>query len=273
MFNKNKTKLGLFMGLLLLTFSSSQVKASILINEISPSTNNEWVELYNDSDLEVNLNGFLLEDGNSSHSDDLTLSGSIQSKGFVVFNHNEGWLNNGGDTLKLYNNASPSAIVDQYTYGNVDSSKVVARIPNGSENWLVTDQITMGLPNPSPTNTPLPTQTATATPTQTPTVAAVSNTATSTSRPSPTKTPTVKPQATPTETPFPVSTSDTSQDTEILVESTSTPLGQVAGISTEKNNTYLPIVLISFGAIFILVALFRLYKSKKSEYNGKTNED
>jgi hypothetical protein len=163
------------------------VHAAVWINEISPSTDPEWIELHNDGSVEVDLASWLLEDGNSSHSDDLLLSGVISPFGYLVFNHKEGWLNNSGDTLKLYNNASPSAIVDQYMYESVSADKTIARIPSGSESWQLATS-SQGVANPIPSPSPSPSPSPTPTPSPSP-----SPTPTPTPKPSPSPSPTQKP--------------------------------------------------------------------------------
>ncbi|HBD02377.1 MAG: putative cell surface glycoprotein [Microgenomates group bacterium GW2011_GWC1_46_16] len=157
------------LSLIILLLVPAPVRAAVLLNEISPATNPEWIELYNDGDTLIDLTGFLLEDGNTNHTDDLVLSGSLASHSYGVFFHNEGWLNNGGDTLKLYDNATPSAnIIDQYTYGSLTAEKSVFRSPNGSENW-VTGFPTQNASNPAPSPSPSPSPTPSPTPTPTPT--------------------------------------------------------------------------------------------------------
>src|SRR3989339_132217 len=147
------------LSLIILLLVPAPVRAAVLLNEISPATNPEWIELYNDGDTLIDLTGFLLEDGNTNHTDDLVLSGSLASHSYGVFFHNEGWLNNGGDTLKLYDNATPSAnIIDQYTYGSLTAEKSVFRSPNGSENW-VTGFPTQNASNPAPSPSPSPSPT------------------------------------------------------------------------------------------------------------------
>ena len=250
----------LFLSLIL----PSNVNASVIINEFSPSTNPEWIELYNDGDFDVDISGYLLEDGNSIKTDDLILSGTLLSKGFLVFEHVEGWLNNSGDTIKLYNNASSSAIIDQYTYGNVDSTKSMARIPNGSENWEITLNISKNTINPSPTPSPTPEPTSTPEPTNTPTM---TSTATSTPSPAPTKTPTIKPTVPSTVKP---TDKPNSTDAPMLIGLTGenpTPEGYVLGESNTKKSPFLSIFFIISGLLFMTVGGVNLYKKMKTEYN------
>ena len=246
------------------------ILASVIINEFSPSTDPEWIELYNDGDTDIDLAGYLLEDGNSIKTDDLTLSGIISAQGFIVFNHTDGWLNNGGDTIKLYNNATTPVIIDQYTYGTVNSTKSVARIPNGSENWEITSNITNNATNPTPTLTP--TQTLTETPTQEPTKTPSSTpTVTSTPKPTPTKTATPKPINTPTIKPINDSDNKIEPILVGLNNGDKTPEGEVLGEGTSKKSSLVPIIFISLGLLFMSLGGVSLFKKMKTEYN-KTYE-
>ncbi len=185
--------LRLWVFLTILFSAVTPALAAVWINEISPSTNPEWVELYNDGSDPVDLTNWRLEDANSSKTDDLTLSGTIGPGAYLVFNRGDGWLNNSGDTVYLINSASPSAIVDQYAYSSVTSDKVVARSPDGSENWVTTTS-SEGSANPAPTPTPTPTPSPTPAPTPTPSPSPVPTLA-----PSPTPKPSVKPSPSPTD--------------------------------------------------------------------------
>lgn len=205
----------------ILTIFVTKVSAAILINEISPSTDPEWIELYNDGSSSIDLAGYLLEDGNTSHTDDLILSGNIPSHGYLIFSRSEGWLNNGGDTLKLYNNATPSAmIIDQYTYGDINKpEKVIARSPDGSENWVITTTSSQNTSNPAPSPSQIPSPSVSPSPSPSP---SPSQTPTPTPIPSSSKPPTPKPSIKPSPSP--------SLPTQALDEDGE---GTVAGVSTE----------------------------------------
>ena len=82
------------------------MRAAIIINEISPSTDPEWIELYNDSSTPVDLFGYTLWDNNSLLSDDLSLTGTISAQSYLVFSRKEGWLTNGGDIVYLSTNVA-----------------------------------------------------------------------------------------------------------------------------------------------------------------------
>ncbi|MDP3918145.1 MAG: lamin tail domain-containing protein [Candidatus Woesebacteria bacterium] len=253
-------KFTFFLISLLFLIFPQKVNAQILINEISPSTDPEWIELYNEDDVAIDLFGYLLEDGNSSQTDDLKLNGTIAAKGFLVFTHSKGWLNDGGDTLKLYNNASPSAIIDQYTYQSIDSTKSIARIPNGSENWQVTSNITNNSVNPNPTPSPTPPPTPTPQPTKTPTP---------TPKPTPTKTATSKPTITPT-----IKPKESDQPMNLISDikiNEETPLGMVAGASVEKKFPTVALIFIIFGIAFLGYGGFLLYNTKH-DLQDKSNQ-
>lgn len=250
------------------------VQASILINEFSASTNPEWIELYNDGETDIDLTNYFLEDGNSSKTDDIVLSGLIAAKGFVVFEHSDGWLNNGGDTVKLYNNASPSAIIDQYSYTNSDSTKSIARIPNGGENWQQTENVTKNSSNPNPTSAPTqtPTPTITSTPTQT-----AQATITPTPKPTPTKTATAKP----TIFPSPTEEADNEKETELpfydltnngqddnSTEQNQTKNTEVMGFKTESKIPAISYIFIFFGILFLGYGGYMIY-NKRHEFFGQ----
>lgn len=181
----------------------SPVFAAIVLNEISPTGETEWVEIFNTGSEPVDLEGWLLKDGNSL-SDDLTLSGLIPPNGHLVFsNPKEHWLNDKGDeTIYLYSNSG--ALEDKYSFKNTSPEKTFSRIPDGTGQFVANTD-----PTPNSYNAPPPTPTPTATPTPT-------LTPTATPTPTPTLTPTKTPTPTPTSTP-PVSTLSESPTASISV--------------------------------------------------------
>lgn len=120
--------LSLFLSLLLLIFCFSFSQASqitkpfdVIINEIAwmgttNSTSDEWVELYNNTDGNINLDGWFLESDDGKPK--VKLSGTIPANGFYLLERTDnntvpnivankiytGALNNGGEFLKLYDN-------------------------------------------------------------------------------------------------------------------------------------------------------------------------
>jgi len=84
----------------------------IVINEFSSNNaGNDWIELYNVNTYPINLNDCILKDASSNQ---LILSGNINSKSFSVFEWSNK-LNNDGDTIMLLCN---NLLIDQVIYGS-----------------------------------------------------------------------------------------------------------------------------------------------------------
>ena len=204
---------------------ASPTRASVFINELSPATDPEWIELYNPDAAAVDLTDWSLVDGNTS-PDDLILSGTIPAFGLAVYEHKKGWLNDSGDTLTLSDNASPAAIVDSLQFDKVTAEFTVGRVPDGQSikyNLIPTK----GNLNLLPTETPTPTPTSTPSPTPTPT-------ATLTATPNPTASPVIITQT--TSTPKPTITAKqtsttTAKPTLAATKAASPPAELILGVS------------------------------------------
>jgi hypothetical protein len=138
----------------------------------------EWVELYNNSDKKIDLNGWYIWDnsGDIHHKVYVSIANTnlatttIQTHGWLVVYMNHEILNNSEDIITLYNNSN--IVKDSYHYkgrdyldleptpgsknatttsgtsstADVPGNKSYARIPDGSSNWV--DPIpTPGEPN------------------------------------------------------------------------------------------------------------------------------
>lgn len=186
--------------------------ADVYLNEVSPRTTPEWVELYSD-ETAISIDGYLIYfHGDTSSSQKIGLSGQMTGN-FYVAETLSSWLNNNGDTIILMRDGQE---VDRVVYGSggdigaPGDGKILARVPDGG-NWEIVTEVTRNLPNPtpsptptilltntpipaeSPTNTPLPTATLTMAPTLTPTkkpTATLTPTITLTPVPSPSLMPT-----------------------------------------------------------------------------------
>ena len=144
-----------------LFISNARAEESLVINEISwmgnfKSHSNEWIELYNPKEYEVNLDGWTLkaEDG----SPNMSLEGTIKEKGFYLLERTDdesvpnikadilyrGALENEGEHLKLYDNSGE--LIDEidcssgWFKGNNETKETMERISHqfpGSliENW------------------------------------------------------------------------------------------------------------------------------------------
>ncbi|MCX7779094.1 MAG: lamin tail domain-containing protein [Patescibacteria group bacterium] len=75
----------------------------------------EWIELYNNTDKEIDLTNWQIEEGSGVRT---TLSGTISSKSFFVVEKIKGYLNNSGDIIIL--RGANGRIIDQVVYGSWD---------------------------------------------------------------------------------------------------------------------------------------------------------
>ena len=170
-------------------FSASALE----INEFASDTKGtledpDWVELYNDSELTVDLSGYQLSDGDGNKK---SLRGTVGAHGFAVFNWSNR-LNRDGDRLSLVE-SSTSGQIDFVAYGDQgdglpspDKGQTCARMPDGGTSWVILASPTKGLSNgnsvPLPSPFPIsPEPTASLSPTPAPTVTL--------STPGPTKSP------------------------------------------------------------------------------------
>lgn len=95
----------------------------IIINEFSPNSNPEWVELRNTTESIVDLSGWKLTElttpqGTPREVDLLALSGTIPAGGVLAFDVGTSRLNNGGDSIGLYDDTD--VLMQRVTYGTVN---------------------------------------------------------------------------------------------------------------------------------------------------------
>lgn len=111
---------------------SSEIQPSdVVINEIlsDPADGEEeWVELFNNTEREIDLENWVLEEGSGSRT---KISGKIPAKGFLVIEKINGYLNNKGDLLILKN--KEGRVIDQLTYGDFDDGNLNDNAPVAKE--------------------------------------------------------------------------------------------------------------------------------------------
>lgn len=119
----------------------------------------EWIELYNAASQEVDLSGWLLDDGRAGSSPFVIPAATrIMPNGFLVFFGSETriGLDNTGDRVRLLYPDRTLADVRRYTPLETNASE--ARYPDGGERWVRHCVPTPGRPNctrnPPPTPTP-----------------------------------------------------------------------------------------------------------------------
>ena len=136
----------------------------IILNEFLPNPygddeagmpDGEWVELFNNSDIDIDVDGWYLYDSYDEHPLEITPENSdnngdpadigetvVPSYGWLVVYVNgkySGWLNNaGGDNIRLYDGEiDVGMLVSSYAYtSDAPSGKSFARIPDGIGEWV-----------------------------------------------------------------------------------------------------------------------------------------
>jgi len=185
-------------------------------NPVGDDKIGEWIELYNPSGDDQDVNGYILKD---AADNTLTINTTYAETGTVVADG--GWLvihrsghttfslnNDGSETIQLLD--QQANIIDTFSYSDSTEGKTWGRIPDGG---AISDQElnpTAGSTNILPTPTPTPNPTTVPTPTLTPVPTAV---------PSPTPKPTAKPTATPTPKPTEKPTPSPTPKPQVLGES------------------------------------------------------
>ena len=177
--------------------------STVVINEFSSQTSTDWVELYNTSNEQVNLNNYVLKDNTTSGNPKST-SCLLAPHGFVALDWGTS-LNKNGDTIFLklgdeilecisFGDGADGSCPGETgpTLANPSADQVGARMPDGGA-WQLTTVSTKDAPNdgaPKPASAVCSTPTPTSSPTPTPT-------------PEPTPKPTSIPKPTATATPVP----------------------------------------------------------------------
>ncbi|MFZ5363880.1 MAG: lamin tail domain-containing protein [Patescibacteria group bacterium] len=102
----------------------------VVINEFvsDPADGEEWIELFNNKGADVNLTGWILEDGTGTIT---TLSGAIAANGFYVAELSSSKLNNSGDIIKL--KKPDGTIINQVVYGDWDDGNVSDNAPKSND--------------------------------------------------------------------------------------------------------------------------------------------
>ncbi|GIW68144.1 MAG: hypothetical protein KatS3mg099_092 [Candidatus Parcubacteria bacterium] len=156
---------------------------TVLLNEILPNpdpdaslpNDREWIELINIGNASVDIAGWMISEMTNSGSEvfhtikaigepaaptDLVpiIGNTLLPPGGTVvlaFAGNQAFLNNAGDTVRLYESQQTPIDAVAYTQSDAPQGKSIARFPDGIGGWW-DPMPTPGLPNqPSPTDTPL----------------------------------------------------------------------------------------------------------------------
>lgn len=115
----------------------SPTDAQIILHEISPSSNPEWIELFNTSDFDADISGWVIDDevGKGSKPYMLPPGTSIPAQGVLVLDHNQTGLSlrNTGEEITLSD--SEGGLRDSVSYPSVPKDRSYA-ISNQS--WCLT---------------------------------------------------------------------------------------------------------------------------------------
>jgi len=147
-------KSGTILILFLFSLSPFSLKAAdfpkILINEILPSptgsdATDEWIEIFNPNDFEVNLSGWKIQDTVGKTKAYIFQKGTkILAKGFLVLKRpiTKITLNNEGDGLKLTD--PDGKTIDEISYQKAKKGKSYNRSDTG---WFWSENLTPGAEN------------------------------------------------------------------------------------------------------------------------------
>lgn len=141
----------------------ASTKAEIVINEFIPNPlgaddaampAGEWVELYNTTAADIDVDGWVLYDSHDDHALPISASNSDNNLNLtdsgetvvpaggrlVVYRDGDSdfSLNNDADTVRLFDDyiGSGGSLIDSYSYTGSSENKTYARVPDGSDNWI-----------------------------------------------------------------------------------------------------------------------------------------
>ncbi|OGY25335.1 MAG: hypothetical protein A2Z24_00660 [Candidatus Woykebacteria bacterium RBG_16_44_10] len=202
---------------------------NIVLTEFMPNPDggNEWAEVFNPQDSEIDIGGWKIDDIEGASSPFPIPAGTkIATRAYLIFSFSgSGKLNNSGDTIRLLN--PDGQVVETYSFG--ETTKGVSFAKDSQGNWQVTNTPTPGTVN----KITLPSNPSKATTTK------IKNP----SDPS-------LPQTDPIN---PSSANQPTGNHNLATDSTNS--GKVAGVSNEKDrNSNLATLLIAAGLSFLVTA-------------------
>ncbi len=155
--------------LVVFLFAAQLFGQQIVINEFMAKNNStiedkdgdnsDWIELYNNSSLSVNLKGYSLSDDADEPMKWIFPDLEILPHGFIlIFASDKNILNTselhtnfkisaGGEELFLYDNSG--TIIDKTEAVDLAADESYCRFPDGSENWIISTNATPKQPNNS----------------------------------------------------------------------------------------------------------------------------
>jgi len=131
------------------TPESEPVGLQLYINEVY-SANPDWIELYNASNKEIDISGFVLQDDKGEAEEFIIPNGTkIAAKSYLVFNETVdfvfGLSSSNGDIVILLDKNREQ--IDEITIPVMSKGKSYGRATDGAKNWIIFDKPTKGLDN------------------------------------------------------------------------------------------------------------------------------
>lgn len=136
---------------------TGEINAQIVINEFSSGTSdNDWIEIFNSSDSEINIKNYVVKDTASSDILNFKSDYFMPAQAHCAFEIGNR-LNNKGDVIRLFNNNEIDCVA--YGDGNKDNCGGLVQIakledgqfgtrqPDGEGNWTVSSNSTKGYSN------------------------------------------------------------------------------------------------------------------------------
>jgi len=263
----------LFFGLL-----PRQVSAQVVINEVSPASNSEWVELFNLSSSSASLKNYSINFGTDSQNKFFCDEEIIGQNAHKIINLTSHWLADSGDVVTLKNGDDVVDVIGYgsgYALGKPPSLGSISRLPDGGSNWVVLnsssqqgDVISFECPTSAPVQTSAPSSTEVPTP---------ATTKISTPTPIPTKTPLPTPVKTPlrtnSSTPIATVSAGISEVLGIRAGPSSSPSAGIEALPEKKADfPLLPIILIFAGVCFVAIPIFSIIKDGKKDYTDENEK-
>jgi hypothetical protein len=129
------------------------IPLDVVINEILPAPvgsdiEEEWIEIFNPNDFEVDLSGWKIQDtAGKTKTYIFPKETKILAKGFLVLKRpiSKITLNNDGDGLKLIDSSGKT--IDEISYQKAQKGKSFNR---GENDWFWTENLTPGTENVKP---------------------------------------------------------------------------------------------------------------------------
>ena len=108
--------------------------SQVVINELlpTPSSGNDWIELFNSSEEDINISGWILDDeGTSTNMLQVPQDTILPKKSYKLF-YVSNRLNKSGDTVYLKNGEIE---VDRFEYSTTETDVSYGRYPDGGSDW------------------------------------------------------------------------------------------------------------------------------------------